>query len=281
MTRESYNRSGVKIVKVDTNTLPDNPVDGYEALRQQAEDLAGEPQDIVRRVLHHHELYLDSNGNHAFPMIALHGALWAAAFFETTGHLGDALRVRYFYDAEEKAYRMALLNGFAEGFKAVNRQVFIDTFANYYFTKHYGARAGAAGILHPELFQALIDVHQASSQGVRLPPQQRRDTFSKALQFEQEVTVAPGVQAEVDRFDCPILRFLCLRPIVHLSYFPRETYLFFHNFANKAERIEKAMRSYDLAELTGWLHVEEAMRSSKLVKLHLASPQHGLASVTP
>jgi hypothetical protein len=269
------------IVKVDTSSLPEHPVDGYEALKQAAVQLAGESGDIVRRVLLHHELYVDSGGNHTFPLVALHGALWAADFFETTGHLGHALRVRYFYDATEKAYRMAMLNRFAEGFKAVNRQVFVDTFTNYYFTKHYGARAGAADILHPDLFQALSEIHLASSQGVRLPAAQRRDTFIKALQYEQEVTVAPGVQAEIEKFDCPILRFLCLRPIVHLAYFPRGNYMFFRNFADKQERIEKAIRSYDLAERAGWPRVQEAMQSSRFVKLHAGSGKPALSSVSP
>ena len=260
-------------MKVDTSSLPNSPLDGYEALRRQAEVLAGKPEDIIPRVLHHYDLYLDSNGNHAFPLVALHGALWAAAFFETTGHLGDALRVRYFYDADEKAFRMAMLAGFAEGFKAVNRQVFVDTFANYYFTKHYGSRAESAGIIHPALLQALNQVHEASSQGARLSPGQMRDTFGKSLQFEQEITVAPGVQAEIEKFDCPILRFLCLRPIVHLPYFPRGKYMLFRNFADKDERIEKAMRSYDVAQRVGWPRVEAAMHASRLVGRFERSPE--------
>ena len=56
----------------------------------------------------HHRVFADSAGNHAFPMVALHGALWAAGFFETTGRLGHALRARYFYDARERELWMIL-----------------------------------------------------------------------------------------------------------------------------------------------------------------------------
>jgi hypothetical protein len=37
------------------------------------------------------------------------------------------------------------------------------------------------------------------------PPKRKREVFSLALQFEQEVTVAPGIRTEVEKFDCPVL----------------------------------------------------------------------------
>ncbi len=250
---------------MDLRELPEHPEDGYALIRAEATRLAGEPGDIRQRVLVHHEIYRDSSGNHAFPLVALHGALWGAAFFETTGRLGDALRLRYFYDSRERAFRMSMLNGFAEGFKTVNRQVFIDTYTNYYYTQRYGTDPAAAGALHPDLFAALNAMHAATRERNELSRAQKRELFSLALLHEQEVTVAPGVQEEVAKFDCPILRFLCLKPIVHFLYFPKTTYLLFGNFSDKTERIDKAMRSFDLAADAGWQRVEVAMRRSKLL----------------
>lgn len=250
---------------IDASTLPDESRAGYEAIRASAVRLAGEPGDIARRVMVHHQIYRDSSGNHTFPLIALHGALWAAGFFETTGRLGDALRARYFYSRRERELRMAMLGGFAEGFKSVNRSVFVDTFTNFYFTKYYGSRRDASSILHPELFAALNAVHAAAQSGVALQPEMKRQVFSLALQYEQEVTVAPGVRTEVEKFDCPILTFLCLRPLVRFPYFPRHTWMWFRNFADTSERIAKAMRSYDLAAQTGWNAVEGAMRLSPVL----------------
>ena len=257
----------------DAQDLPTHPQDGYDVIRAEAARLAGAPSDIIQRILVHHDVYRDSSGNHAFPLIALHGALWAARFFETTGYIGDALRVRYFHNSRERGIRMAILNGFAQGFKAVNREVFIDTFTNYYYTKHYGEHPNAGGALHPDLFIALNAVHEATRSGVAIAPARKRLLFLQALQHEQEVTVAPGVKAEIEKFDCPILKFLCLRPLVHLSYFPRSSYLFFRNFADANERIEKAMRSYDLAARIGWPRVEAALGSSRLLpKAYLENP---------
>src|SRR5690349_15826858 len=94
---------------IDFAALPEHPQDGYTFIRAEATRFAGAPGDIARRVMVHHSIYRDSAGNHAFPLVALHGALWAAGFFETTGKLGDALRLRYIYDRKERNFRMAML----------------------------------------------------------------------------------------------------------------------------------------------------------------------------
>ena len=235
--------------------------DAYAAIRADAERLAGAPGDIPQRVAFHHTLFRDSGGNHAFPQVALHGALWAWGFFEKSGQLGRIIRHRYFYDAEERAYRMGLLDGFAEGFKTVNRAVFVDTYTNYHFTKHHGREPGAEALLHPDLLAALNGMHAANARGEALPEPERRHLFTQALLYEQEATVAPGVRAEIARFDCPILRRLCLSPLVRFAYFPPLTYMLFRNFGETEERIARAVRSYDLAERVGWARVTETMRA--------------------
>jgi hypothetical protein len=68
------------------------------------------------------------------------------------------------------------------------------------------------------------------------------------------------VLEEVAKFDCPVLTAIVLRPIVRFTYFPRTTYLAFRNFGDTDERIEKALRSYDLAERAGWERVSDAIR---------------------
>ena len=64
---------------IETGTLPDHPHDGYALLRDQAVRLAGSPGDIAQRVMAHHQIYRDSGGNHAFPLVALHGELERAS----------------------------------------------------------------------------------------------------------------------------------------------------------------------------------------------------------
>lgn len=231
----------------------------YTELRHRAIELAGEPGDIVKRVMVLHQIYQDSRGNHAFPLIALHGALWAKGFFDTGGALYRIISQRYFYDPRERQYRQGLLQSFAENFKIANRQVFIDTYTNYYYTKGAEEPISGSTELSQELFPRLVRMHALTQQGASCNPSQMRELFESALLCEQETTVAPAVQAAVAQFECPILRGLILKPVVRFRYFPRLKYFFFRDFSSKEERIRRAISSYDLAEKIGWHRVRASM----------------------
>jgi len=230
----------------------------YEALRAEAAALAGEPSAIPRRAALLHAVYLDSRGNHAFPQVALHGALWAAGFFQTTGTLGRLVSWRYFYSGTERRRRHAMLHGFWLGFQEANRAVFVDTWANYRFTKLHGREPGSRDVVRVEILDALNAVHAAARGEAPLDRAGRRRVFEVALRFEQEATVGPRVKEEVARFDCPILRRLVLKPVVRFRYFPRWRRFWFSDFSDTEERIARAMQSYDLAERAGWPRVEAA-----------------------
>jgi hypothetical protein len=232
----------------------------YGEIKAEAARLGGGPGDMPQRVAILHSIFADSGGNHAFPEVALHGALWAYGFYERRGSVSRMITYRYFYDREERARRAYMLFVFSQGFKEANRSVFMDTYANYYFTKRHGEVPGAEEVVAPQLLDALNRVHHASRSSRVLPRAQRRQVFETSLLFEQETTVGPKVKEEVSKFDCPILTRIVLKPIVHFSYFPRLTSLRFHDFGNTDERIEKAVRSYELAEHTGWPHVAECIR---------------------
>jgi hypothetical protein len=232
----------------------------YGRIRDQATRLAGGPGDMPQRVALLHAIFVDSAGNHAFPEVALHGALWAYGFYERRGTISRMIAYRYFYDRDERASRSYMLFEFSQGFKEANRSVFIDTYTNYWFSKRHGGSAGADEVLPPELLEALNRVHHASGEGRSLSRAERERVFETALMFEQEMTVGPKVKAEVAKFDCPVLTNLVLRPLVRFGYFPRLTLMRFNDFSNTDERIEKAVRSYRLAEDAGWPAVAEAIR---------------------
>lgn len=236
----------------------------YDTFKAEARQRAGAPGDILQRVVAHRAIYVDSNGNHAFPLVALHGALWGHDFFEVTGTLGEIISYRYFLDAEERKRRHAMLDAFAEGFKAVNREVFVDTYTNYFFTKHYGRESGAEQLVHPELLEALNEMHAARERGAALDGARKRRVFERALAFEQEVTVAPGIARELAKFDCPILRALCMKPSVRFSYFPPLRRFYFRDFSDKTERIERALRAFDIAASRGWEKVLAAMHGYRV-----------------
>lgn len=237
----------------------------YDAIKSHAAELAGGLQDIPRRATILHHLYNDSGGNHVFSLIAAHGALWAFRYFETGGSLGRLMSYRYFYNSKERAFRLGLLNSFAEQFREVNRQVCVDTWTNYHFTKRFGAEPGAEKVVPEPLLSALNQVHDASQQGEELSAEAKREVFSASFQCEQEITVAPGVKQAVAGFDCPILKILILRPLVRFSYFPRTRFFFFKDFSNTDERIEKGVQAFQFAAGAGWNRVVQSMQQYRVL----------------
>ena len=239
--------------------------DEYDALKAEGERMAGGILDIPRRVIMLNRLYHHSGNNHVFPLLAAHGALWAFSYFEIGGALGQFIARRYFYDHRERAYRLGLLNQFAEAFRIVNRQVFIDTYANYRFTAVHGETPGADKIVPVRLLDVLNRVHFARSSGKVLGKSEKREVFDQAFLCEQEITVAPRIQSAIQEFNCRFMRFLCLHPIVRFAYFPGSKRLLFRNFASTEERIEKGLRAFAYAEQAGWSHVAETQRAYGLL----------------
>jgi hypothetical protein len=246
----------------------------YKRQKNWATQAAGNLVDIPRRAVLLNEIYLDSAKNHTFSQIAAHGALWAYRFFEVGGRLGKIISWRYIYNSRERTYRLGLLNQFAEGFREVNRKVFIDTFTNYYFTREHGREPGADQLIQPSLLEALNRVHRAREVGEGLSAAEKKNVFDQSFFWEQELTVAPGVQKTVSQFECPIMVALCTKPFVRFAYFPRMSYIFFRNFADKAERIDKGMRAYDMAARSGWGRVFTSQRDYRLLPgAFFASPR--------
>lgn len=237
----------------------------YAQQKERATRIAGELIDIPRRAALLNEIYLDSGGNHAFSQIAAHGALWAFRFFEVGGRLGKIVSWRYFHNSAERAFRLGLLNRFAEGFREVNLLVFIDTFTNYYFTREHGREPGVEQFIQPSLLEALNRVHRARETGQNLNVAEMKEVFEQSFFWEQELTVAPGVQRTVSQFECPIMVALCTKPVVRFAYFPKMSFIFFRNFAEKSERIEKGMRAYDTAARRGWDRVFDSQRDYSLL----------------
>jgi hypothetical protein len=232
----------------------------HTEIRDEAVRLAGGPGDMPQRVALLHSIFVDSGGNHAFPEVALHGALWAYGFYERRGAVARMISYRYLHDREERSRRAYMLFEFSQGFKEANRSVFVDTYTNYFFSKRFGESPGADAIVAPELLDALNRVHHANRSDRSLRSAERGRVFETALLFEQESTVGPKVKEGVSKFDCPVLTSLVLKPVVHFGYFPRRTLLFFRDFSDVDERIEKATRSYRLAEEAGWSSVADAIR---------------------
>lgn len=250
---------------MDTPDLAQKLDNAYDALYQKAVRLAGEPDDIAQRAVLLHQIYHDSCGNHPFPLIVLHGALWADSFLRHVPRLVALLATRYCYDRERQHHYATVLTQFATGLKTINRQVFIDTYTNYFFTQQFGHGAVASGLQPASLMSALVAMHEATRTAAPFDAAQRRELYLCCLHQEQEATVAPGVEREVARFTCPILRRLCLRPPVRFAYFAPGVVFFFRNFVRKEERIARAIAAYDEAVQRGWPRVVASLARYRIL----------------
>lgn len=228
----------------------------FQSIRSEASALAGEPDDIPDRVALLFDLFLQSKQNHPFPMVALHGALWAHNFFNNVERI---LRASPMSEGTRQD-RLDTLHRFTRLLKEANREVFVDTYSTYMFTRQFGHIDAAAEICGVEFLELFRQIHAASDNDSQLTPDQSKTAFSLCLNWEQSNTVSPRISEEALRIDCPVLSAFCLRPVVRFSYFPVFTLLHFRNFAESQERIEKAMKSFDVAMKVGW---SDVMTSAK------------------
>lgn len=232
----------------------------HQRLLDEATRLAGSLTALSQRATTYHHLFRDSGGNHVFPLIAAHGALWARGYFAFGAKLGRWLSWQFPFDANRRERQRAALDEFANAFRDVNRRVCIDTFANYHFAAEFGEHPDAASVLDPQLLDALNRVHAARRTGHELSNGEKRDVFETHFLHEQTHIVGPSLQAAVEKFDWPLLRAIAVRPLIRFAFFRDWQFFLFRNFVNREERIEKGLRAFDTAVSIGWDHVESSLR---------------------
>jgi len=233
----------------------------HGALHADALRRVGGPDARVRRATLLYEIYRDSGGNHASPLIALHMMLWRESFFAVDGHLGTVLQYRYCYDERERARRLTMLQEFACALREIDGHICARIYADYHATKRHGADLKAHAAVPDGLRQALNAVHEQTRAGDRLAPHATKEVFMQSWCHEQEAVMAAPLHAAVERLDCPILRALIVQPAVHLAYFPAHTRIVYRDFAHTAERTARAAQAYDLAASCGWAGVTATLHA--------------------
>src|ERR1700720_4382664 len=110
----------------------------YKAIESEATRLAGGLTDLAQRATVYHHIYEHSGGNHAFPLIAAHGALWARGYFRFGMRLGWLWSLVDLASPLRRRQRLAKLAAFADAFRDINRRVCIETYTSYHFTARFG-----------------------------------------------------------------------------------------------------------------------------------------------
>jgi hypothetical protein len=231
----------------------------YAAIHAEATVLAGGLTDLPQRATVYHHLYQTSQGQHVFPLIAAHGALWAGRYFRFALGLGRVLAWQTPRNRRWRLERLTALEGFANAFRDINRRVCVDTYTNWHFTARFGQEPGVTELVPGDLLTALRQMHTAMAEGRTLTDAEKRAVFEAHFLHEQEHVVGPAITRAVAEFDWPLVRGIALRPWIRFAYFPRFRSFIFRDFSKKTERIEKGLRAFDWAAEVGWRHVEEQL----------------------
>ncbi|MBL8848566.1 MAG: hypothetical protein JNG89_02740 [Planctomycetaceae bacterium] len=231
----------------------------YDRLLAEGTRLAGSLRDVAQRATVYHHLFAASGRNHAFPLIAAHGALWSSGWFRFGARLGSLLSWQFGLNAERRTAALSQLSEFADRFRDVNRRVCADTYAGFHFTARYGRHSEAATIVRPETLEALNQMHAAVRSGRPLSDAQRRNIFCVHFINEQATVVGPALEAACAAFDWPLLKAIALRPVIRFSYFAVHERLWFRDFSDREERIARGVAAFDHAARVGWDRVESAL----------------------
>lgn len=235
------------------------------ALTDEAVHLAGGPSDLSRRATVYHHLYRASGGNHVFPLIAAHGALWAGGYFRFALRLGRGLSWQYPLSARFRQSQLERLDQFANALRDINRRVCVDTYVSFHLTCRFGSHSAISDFVAPELIEALSRVHGARRTGRPLSDRERQQVFYAHFQHEQDHVVGPAVQQAASELDWPLARFIALKPSIRFAYFPGYQRLWFRDFSCREERIEKGLTAFELAASAGWSVVEDALRRYRVL----------------
>lgn len=237
----------------------------YHELRRVGYSLAGGLNDLSQRASVYYHLYEDSEGRNIFPLMAAHGALWAKGYFQKGMLAGKVLSLQYIYSPKQLMEKYKSLIDFANAFRDINRRVCAEAYCVYHFTKKYGQTKFAEQVIPKNLLFALNLCHYSQRTGEPMNSVERRTLFEEFFLWEQESIVAPSVEKAVEHFNWPSVKWLAMKPKIEFAYFGKGIVLQFNDFSLKAERIEKGLEAYELAEQVGYEAVEHAISHYKIM----------------
>lgn len=235
--------------------------EAYEILRKKGFALAGGLRDLSQRACVYHHMYEDSGNRNVFPLIAAHGALWAAGYFKKGMFGGKVLCIQYLPTPWLIKPRLDSLQAFADKFRDINRRVCAESYALYYYTRSHEENDFIRSVIGPDFARILYECHRANELGNPFSQERREELFRRFFLWEQENIVAPSVTEAYATFHWRAVKYLALRPKIEFSYFGAGYDLSFEDFSSKQERIEKGVMAYRRAERVGLVHVEETLRS--------------------
>jgi hypothetical protein len=230
-----------------------------DSLRREATALAGSIGSLAQRASVYHHMFEHSGRNHAFPLLAAHGALWAKGYFQAGMRFGSAASWGHALLGIDRKNLVRSLHKFADDFRDINRRVCVETYFIYHLTADRRLAGVSEKAVSPDLLEQMARCHAARRAARVLSDSERRSLFTAFFLWEQRNIVGPGVEQAFNEFHWPLIKTLALKPRIRFSYFPRQTPLVFENFSDIDERIEHGLAAFDLASNAGWKTVEAAL----------------------
>jgi len=239
--------------------------EAYEGLRKRGFALAGGLRDLSQRACVYHHMYEDSGSGNVFPLIAAHGALWAAGYFKKGMLGGRLLSVQYLPTPWRIKPQLDSLVEFADKFRDINRRVCAESYALYYYTRYHEENDLIRSIIGDDFARVLYECHRARDRGSPFSQESREELFRRFFRWEQENIVAPSVTEAYASFNWRAVKYLALRPRIEFSYFGKGYDLSFDDFSSQEERVEKGLMAYRRAEQVGLAKVERALRHYRIM----------------
>jgi hypothetical protein len=176
----------------------------FAALTREAQHLAGGLGDLAQRATVYHHLFRASGRNHAFPLIAAHGALWARGYFRFGRWLAEWLSLPYAWSPALRHRQLQQLDAFADAFRDINRRVCVDTYVSFHFTRKHGDDERVSSYVSADLRRTLGTVHAAQRAGRELSDAQKREVFLAHFLDEQQRVVGPAIDDSARVMDCSL-----------------------------------------------------------------------------
>lgn len=239
--------------------------DAFEMLRRKGYLLAGRLSDLSQRACVYHHMYEDSGRRNVFPLIAAHGALWAAGYFRKGMLGGRILSVQYLLRPRLRRERLISLCDFADKFRDVNRRVCAESYAIYHYTKNFESNDFIRALIGEGFSRVIYNCHKSREEGTPFSSENRKLLFFEFFSWEQENIVAPSIVAAYENFCWMSVAYLARRPNVQFAYFGKNHGLKFCDFSSKAERMEKGMLAYQRAVDVGLELVEASIQNYKVM----------------
>jgi len=228
-------------------------ITAHASLAALATRVAGTTLDADKRAEAYFEIYQESAGNFAFPLVACHGSMWGVTHTQRIERQLQRLvplsrhgRLQRWIDALDDV-------------RNVNRRVFIEIFTTFHFTRHYGRHPRAMEFVEKEILPLYNLIHDAVEYGELLPFADRRRIYRDIFEHEQHHIVDPGIRAAAKATQSPWLVRVLKRVTPRFRYFPRHERLYFTDFTSVEQRNREGLRAMEFAEEVGAARVYEAL----------------------